>query len=229
MHARGTIAVLGANGRTGSAVVAALLAAGYAVKAGVHRSAEHVPNQPGVSIHECNVYNEDQLANLASGTQAVLSTLGHSRHTGPDVQTAAMRNLVATRTKHQVRRVISLTGTGVRQPGDEPELLDLALNTMLGLVAPSRVQDGIDHAAVLKTSDFAWTVLRVLILTNGEKQPFGFTPHGPAMRFVSRATVAEAFVRALGSERYIARMPIISPLEAATVHAEERATVARPS
>lgn len=229
MNARGTIAVLGANGRTGRKVVTALLAAGYAVKAGVHRSSEHVPVHNLVSIHECNVYNEDAVANLLTGTNAVLSALGHNRHSGPDVQTAAMRHIVATKHTHAVRRVITLTGTGVRQEGDEPELLDIALNTMLGVVAPSRLQDGIDHAAVLKTSDLAWTVLRVLILTNGEKQPFGFTPHGPALRLVSRATVAEAFVRALGSERYIARMPIISPLEAATVHAEERATVARPS
>lgn len=229
MLARGTIAVLGANGRTGRAVVSALLAAGYAVKAGVHRSSEHVPKHPLVEIQTCNVYDETAISRLLRGTEAALSTLGHNRHSGPDVQTVAMQHIVRTRAQHEVRRVISLTGTGVRQPGDTPDLLDMAINSVLGLVAPARMKDGHDHAMVLKTSDLAWTVLRVFMLTGGTKQPYGFTPNGPALRFVSRATVAHAFVRALSSERYIARLPIISPFEAATVHAEEPATVVRSS
>lgn len=223
MSVKGTVAVLGANGHTGRELVTALLDAGYAVRAGVHRSDESVPQHELVTVMRADAHDPEAVANLARGTSAVFSALGQNRASGTDVQTIAMNNLVSTAAEHGVKRVVSLTGTGVRVPGDTPELIDTALNTMLGMIAPKRMQDGIDHATVLKTSNLHWTILRVLLLTNGAPQPFGLTPHGPALRLTSRKTVAQAFLRVLETSRHIAQMPIISPLEAAEVLGEEPA------
>lgn len=220
---KGTVAVLGANGHTGRELVTALIDAGYAVRAGVHRSDTAVRKHDLVHVMQANAHDPEALTRLVRGSTAVFSALGHNRASGTDVQTAAMQHLIATASEHGVKRIVSLTGTGVRVPGDTPELLDTALNTVLGAIAPSRIQDGINHVRVLKTSNLAWTVLRVLILTNGAKQSFGLTPHGPALRLTSRKTVAQAFVRVLETNRYIAQMPIISPLDALEVSGEEPA------
>lgn len=223
MAIKGTVAVLGANGHTGRELVSALLHAGYAVRAGVHRSDHAVPQYERVSVVRADARDPAALTELVHGSTAIFSALGQNRASGTDVQTVAMRNLVATAPEHGVKRVVSLTGTGVRLPGDTPEFLDTALNTALGMIAPKRVQDGINHAHILKTSSLAWTILRVLVLTNGAEQPFGLTPHGPALRLTSRKTVAKAFLRVLETSRYIAQMPIISSLDAVEVTGEEPA------
>lgn len=221
MALKGTVAVLGANGNTGRELVTALLDAGYAVRAGVHRNDDAVPQHEHVTVVRADARDPDAVTHLVHGSTAVFSAIGHNRASGTDVQTVAMKNLVNTAAVHGVKRVVSLTGTGVRATGDTPELLDTALNTMLGVIAPQRVQDGIDHTRVLKTSNLAWTVIRVLLLTTGASQPFGLTPHGPALRFTSRKTVAQAFIRVLETNRYIAQMPIISPFEAAEILSSE--------
>jgi len=49
------------------------------------------------------------------------------------METAA-KNIVAAMKKHRVRRLVSTTGAGVRQPQDQPKLIDQLIGALLHLL-----------------------------------------------------------------------------------------------
>ena len=121
-----------------------------------------------------------------------------------------MRTLVAVMKTHGMRRVVSLTGTGVRVAGDHISLVDRVLNLGVSAVDPARINDGRDHVRVLEESDLDWTIVRVLKLQNVSPKPFKLTPHGPTKWYVGREEVAQAVLQVLEQHSFIQQAPIIS-------------------
>lgn len=203
------VAVVAANGRSGTVFVKAALAAGMQVRAGIYGTST-LPTHPDVEIVQCDATNVADIDRLVDGVDAVVSLIGHTRRSGGDVQTRATENIIEAMKRHNVMRVISLTGTGVRINGDTPSLIDRCANVAIRLIDPQRVGDGVRHAAVLQQSQLDWTILRVLKLTNGTHNgPAYMSAHGPAELFTPRARVAAAIVELLHEARYIREMPII--------------------
>jgi putative NADH-flavin reductase len=110
------IAVIAANGRSGQAFVRAALAAGHTVRAGVYRTNQLQPAK-SLDVVQCDATNPDDLRKLIKDQDAVVSLIGHIRNSPPNVQSEATEKLIAVATELQVHRIVSLTGTGVRQPG----------------------------------------------------------------------------------------------------------------
>jgi len=129
----------------------------------------------------------------------------------PDVQTAAMRQVVTAMEQQGVQRLVSLTGTGVRLPGDKPTVMDRILNLAVSVADPARVRDGREHVKVLQASALDWTVIRVLKLQNVAARPFTLTPHGPTKLYVGRDEVAAAILQVLEQRSFGREMPVISP------------------
>jgi putative NADH-flavin reductase len=203
------IAVIAANGRAGQAFVEAALAAGHEVRGGV-RGKSFLKPHPKFSIIPCDATNKEDLQNLITGQDAVVSLIGHVKGSAPDVQTIAMQKVVEVMDKLGVKRLISLTGTGVRFPGDKITLLDRFLNLGVGIVDPARVKDGRNHVEVLRESDLNWTVIRVLKLQHVPSRPFRLTEHGPTKPYVGREEVAQAILEVLQNDSFIKKAPIIS-------------------
>ena len=172
------IAVIAANGRSGQAFVEAALTSGHSIRAGV-RGKSYLKSHPSLTVVECDATNEAQLENLLSGQEAVASFIGHVKGSEPNVQTIAIQKVVDVMKASGVKRLISLTGTGVRFPGDKISLIDRFLNLSISIIDPARVKDGKNHVEVLKASDLDWTVIRVLKLQNVPPKPFTLREHGP--------------------------------------------------
>jgi hypothetical protein len=208
-----TIAVIAANGRSGRLFVDLALRHGHSVRAGVHNgggleAAEHL------EIIQADATKPDEVSRLLEGCDAVVSMLGHVKGSPARVQTEAMRFITTAMGQTNCKRLISLTGTGVRFPGDRPSLLDRLLNIGIKLIDPQRIQDGIEHTKVLQASDTDWTLIRVLKLMNTKPGEFSLTPHGPAKLFTSREEVAEAALACLEQNSYVKQAPVISRLAA---------------
>lgn len=203
------LAVIAANGRSGKIFVEQALAAGHSVQAGVHRT-NNLSSHPRLLIMSCDATNQTDLEQLLAGQDAVVSFIGHVKGSPPHVQTDAMRTLVVVMQAQGLRRVVSLTGTGVRFPGDHVTLIDRILNMGIKLIDPARIQDGHDHVEVLKQSDLDWTVLRVLKLQNTAAKPFILSEHGPTKWYVSRAEVSTAALQVLEHQSFIKQAPILS-------------------
>jgi putative NADH-flavin reductase len=203
------IAVIAANGRSGQAFVGAALTAGHSIHAGV-RGKSYLKPHPNLTVVECDATNEAQLKNLLSGQEAVASFIGHVKGSEPNVQTIAIQQVVDVMKALGVKRLVSLTGTGVRFSGDKISLIDRILNLSISIIDPARVKDGKNHVEVLKSSALDWTVIRVLKLQNVPPKPFELREHGPTKWYVSRQEVAQAVLQVLEQRSFIKQAPIIS-------------------
>lgn len=203
------IAVIAANGRTGQAFVEVALAAGHSVRAGI-RGQSHLPHHPNLTTIPCDATDPAQVTQLLSGQDAVASFIGHVQGSPSDVQAQAMATILQCMETARIQRIVSLTGTGVRFPGDHVTLLDRILNLAISVIDPARVHDGRNHVSLLQQSATDWTVIRVLKLQNVPARPFSLTEHGPTKPFVGRMEVAHAALQVLVQHSYIRQAPIIS-------------------
>lgn len=202
------VAVLGASGRTGLQVVEELLRRGYSVNGLTFK--KPAIEKSNLNWIEGDATKEADLKRCLEGADAVISTLGHTKQTKTPIQTDSMKALVSALAGSKVK-IVSMTGTGVRQPGDKPSLIDRVLNIGVSIMDPKRVSDGIDHAKVLQKSELDWKILRVLKLANGDQvEEVKLTSGGPAKMLINRATVAKLLVDLVETDAWYQKMPVAS-------------------
>lgn len=203
------IAVIAANGRLGKEFVEAALKAGHRIRAGV-RGESSLAAHKNLKVITCDATNLDDLKNLLAEQDVVVSAIGHVKGSAANVQTIATNQTVLAMDQLGITRYVDVTGTGVRFPGDKISLIDRFLNTGVSIIDKSRVQDGIDHQEVLKSSKLDWTTIRVLKLQNVSARPYVLTLHGPTKWYVGRREVAQAMLEVIEQNSFIKQAPIIS-------------------
>ncbi len=203
------IAVIAASGRSGQEFVAAAMNAGHQIRAGV-RGKSDFTDSALLEVITCDATKLDDVSKLIVGCDAVASFIGHGRKSPDSLQTESIKNVLQATKKADVKRLISLTGTGVRFPGDKITLIDRFMNLSISVIDPARVKDGVRHVEEIKNSDLDWTVVRVLKLTNGQTQTYGLSQKGPTRIFTSRKTVAQACLEVLEKELFLRQAPIIT-------------------
>jgi len=206
------VVVFGADGRTGRPVVEELVQAGYEVVASVYQMPRDNIFPSGVHMEEGSVLDPDYVEGVVSNADVVISVVGHIKGTDPRMQTKGIKNIVEAMRKHGVRRLLSLTGTGVRQERDKPSIIDRILNIIIKKIDPQRIQDGIDHAKIVQNSGLDWTILRVLKLTKGnvEEKKYTLTEGGPAEFSTPRKKVAHILVDTIDKPEWFKKMPVSS-------------------
>jgi hypothetical protein len=153
---------------------------------------------------------------LLAGVDVVVSLIGHIKGSPANVQTDAMKVIVAAMQAAGIRRIVSLTGTGVRVEGDTITLLDRILNLGIRIVDPARVRDGISHVQVLRESMLDWTVVRVLKLQNVSPSSYMLRLHGPTKPYVGRREVASALLEVVENNSFVGELPIIGNSDTAS-------------
>lgn len=204
------ICIFGADGRTGREVVHQSLLDGHQVTAFVYNQDLKL-NDPHINVIQGDVLNQDDVMRATMDADAVISVVGHIKDSDPLMQTKGITHIINAMKIHNVQRLVSLTGTGVRQSEDSPSPLDRILNILVSLVDPERIKDGIQHAQVAKESGLDWTIVRVLKLTNHNwTGSYRLTHGGPAERTTPRKKVARILVDLASSQDYIHQMPVSS-------------------
>ncbi len=206
------IAVVGASGKSGIKFIDLALKNGYQIKAGINRS-NKLTNKDNLEVVKCNALNYSEIEELISGCQVVVSLIGHGRKSPSNLQTQAISNIIKAMKKQNIRRLISLTGTGVRKTGDKITLIDRLLNFSIKLIDPKRIDDGLKHAEVIEKSDLDWTIIRVLKLHDLYESKFSLVELGPAKVLVSRKEVAEAIILLIKNNSFINKFPIIGKIK----------------
>lgn len=205
-----TVAVIAANGRSGMAFVRKALEAGYKVRAGIH-GVSTLPTHEHMQIVQCDATSESDIRTLLQGADVVVSLMGHGKNSPARVQTNAMKVVANVMDELGIHRIISLTGTGVRLPGDTPNLIDILANVAIKFIDKQRIADGIAHAEFLRSTDLDWTIIRVLKLCNSTRvTDIRFSLHGPAQLLSSREHVADAIIKIISENSYIRQAPILA-------------------
>jgi len=208
------LAILGGTGRSGRLLIDAALAAGHTLRVLARDPARLHRQDPRLVPVTGDARDPEAVARLLEGVDAVLSALGpvrgEAKGDGSGVMTRAAENLVAAMPGAGVSRLVTLTGAGVAQPGDQPKVLDRVIRTALRLSQPDVLRDSEGHVARLRASDLDWTVVRVPMLVDGPEQAVRVGMVGDIGPRVSRASVATFMLAQLGSDRWLRQAPAIS-------------------
>ncbi len=208
------LAILGATGRTGRPLIQQALDAGHTVHA-LARSPETL-TAPASGADRLTVSKGDatdaaDVAKIVEGADAVLLALGHTKTSTDDIMVRAAENTIAAMKRHDVTRVITLTGAGVPDPADPPGLAPKILRGIMKLVVGTMLRDSERHVDLFRVSGLDWTAVRAPRLTDGPKTgryDTGLFAMGPG-ESVSRADVADYMLRCATSAEASGEAPMI--------------------
>ncbi len=207
------IALFGATGQTGLPFLQKALDAGYLVKALVRSPEKLTPQSDRLEIIQGDVLNPADVDKTIAESDIVVSLIGHVDGSPEWLQTDATRNMAASMKKHNVRRIISLSGGGVPFPEkDQPKFPDKAFRFIMGIFFKKVLNDAVKHAEVLKESGLDWVVVRGPRLTNdpatGEYR-VGWVGVNSGMK-LTRADLSDFLVKQLEDETFNHQMPMVS-------------------
>ena len=206
------VTIFGATGRTGWPLVEQALGRGYEVTAFARDPSKLGISHERLTVVQGDVTDGSAVERAISGQDAVVSALGHVKGASKDVQARGTANIVAAMEKHGGRRLVSLTGAGVRAEGDEPKFVDRAITFLLKRLQPAVLEDGVRHAEVIKESGLEWVIVRGPRLTEGEKKGqyrVGLVGKNSGTQ-VSRADLADFMLDQLTDDANLGGMPVVS-------------------
>src|SRR3712207_4818655 len=207
------IAIFGATGKVGRHLVDQALQRGDRVTAFVRDPSKLTTQRhERLKVVQGNVQNPKDVEQAVAGTDAVLSALGQTKTSSKDVLTEGIKNIVAAMNKHGVRRLVSLTGAGVRDPKDEPKLVDRVIGSLLKLLQRDLLEDALGAARVIQESGLDWVIVRAPVLNEGEKKGeyrVGYVGKESGTR-LSRADLAGFMLEQTTDDTYLRQAPMVS-------------------
>lgn len=206
------IVVFGASRGVGLKVVKQALDAGHAVTAFVRSPSSLQIQHSNLTVFQGDAMDADAVEKAIAGQDAVVSALGPTRPPVPHMMETAATNIVASMKKNGVRRIVSTTGAGVRQPEDEPKLIDLLIGILLNLLAKEVVMDSAANVKVIQASDLDWTIIRFPRLMDGEhtaKYRVGYVDKDSSSQ-ISRADGADFVLKELVEKKWLRKLPVVS-------------------
>lgn len=208
------IAVLGATGRTGRPFVELALAGGHEVTALVRSPHKRSLLPAGVDVVDGDATDRAALEPLVAGCAAVVDLLAPERGGLPDLRRQVVPGLVAAMRAGGVRRLVLLTGAGVRVPADTPKVADRLIVGVMRRVAAQTLEDAEQAVAALTShDDLDWTVVRAPRLLDGD-------PTGRARAFpgvgrgsstsVRRADLARWLLEEVERPAWVHQHPVVT-------------------
>lgn len=206
------IVVFGASRGVGLKVVEQALQAGHTVTAFVRTPFTFTIQHPNLTLFQGDSMDAAVVEEAIAGQDAVVSALGPTRPPTPKMMETSAKNIVAAMKKQGVRRLISTTGAGVRQPEDQPKFVDHVIGFLLNLLAKEVVQDSAMNVSVIQDSDLDWTIVRFPRLLDGNqmgKYHFGYVNKESSTQ-LSRADAADSVLKELTEAKWLRKLPLVS-------------------
>jgi putative NADH-flavin reductase len=206
------ITVFGASGKTGKHLVRQALEAGHQVTAFVRIPEKLGIEHPNLILCQGDVMDAKKVEQAIAGRETVISALGPTRPPVPGMMETAAKNIVSAMQKYSVKRLLSTTGGGVRDPQDKPKLFDKLMKTLLTLMAGDVLRDSEANVVFIRASDLDWTIVRFPRLVEGEhtgQYRVGYVGKDSGSQ-LSRADAADFILRELEKGEYIHKAPMVS-------------------
>lgn len=206
------IIVFGASGGTGIKIVEQALSAGHIVTAFVRTPSKLGIQNQNLTVAQGDVMDAAAVSSAIAGQDAVISALGPVRPPLPGMMETAAKNIVAAMQAHRIRRLISTTGAGVRDPQDQPKFIDKFMGVLLRLLAKDVLLDSAANVNFIQASDLDWTIVRYPRLLDGAltgKYRVGYVGKDSGSQ-ISRADGADFVLKELTANQWIRKAPIVS-------------------
>lgn len=166
------LTVLGSTGRTGVPLVDGALERGHRVTCLVRDPKKAQDLLPAARAHllleQGDATDPEAIERVVAGAEAVIDVTGPVKGGPKDLRGQVARHVLDSMQRHGVKRLIFLTGAGVRVEGDEPKLADRTIRGVMSLLQGEILEDGQTAVAAVTSSPVDWTVVRVPRLTEAE-------------------------------------------------------------
>jgi putative NADH-flavin reductase len=209
-----TIAVFGGTGKAGRVFVWEAARAGHRMKVlarNTLKAKKMLPEE--IEIVHGAVEDIEKVKETVKDTDAIVSLIGHTKSSFPNVMTIGVTNIINAMYEMQVKRLIALTGAGVFVDKDQPRIVDKALIKVFSLIDPDRVKDGEKYVHLIKKSLLHWTVIRTQIQTNMSKKGIKYEGYlcqkTPISLIISRHDIALFILNCLENKKWIKEAPVI--------------------
>lgn len=206
------IIVFGASGGLGLNILEQALGMGHDVTAFVRNPAKIKIQHPNLKLFQGDVLNAEAVENAIAKHEAVISVLGPTRPPIPHMMEIAAQNIVAGMQKQGVKRIVSTTGAGVRQPEDAPKFIDHLIGFLLNLLAKDVVLDSAENVKTIQSSALDWTIVRFPRLMDGVqvgKYRVGYVGKESGTQ-ISRADGADFVLKELVERKWLRQLPVVS-------------------
>jgi len=115
--------VFGASGGTGIEIVKQALEAGHFVTAFVRNPAKLNIQHVNLTVFQGNVIDVAAVEKAVARHEAVINVVGPTHPPVAGMMETAAKNILAGMNKAGIRRLVSTTDAGVRDPQDQPKLI----------------------------------------------------------------------------------------------------------
>lgn len=212
-----TLAIFGATGRTGQPLVKKALDAGYSVRALVRNPQKLTIQHPNLTVVAGSSLDAAKVEETVRGANGVISVLGPDKNSPPDLMTRSAQHVINAMNRYDLRRLISLTGAGVRDArNDKPGFIDQAIvfvmKNLAGAGARNALTDGTNHADLIRRTSLEWTIVRGPRLNDdpatGSYQ-VGHVGTVPGIN-LTRADLADFILNEFGQNKYVREMPLVT-------------------
>lgn len=206
------IVVFGASRGVGINVVEQALQAGHIVTAFVRSPDTFKLQHANLTVFKGDAMDASAVEQAIAGQEAVISALGPTRPPVPHMMETSAKNIVAAMKKHGVKRLVSTTGAGVRQPEDQPKFIDHFIGFLLNTLAKDVVLDSAANVRVIQSSDLDWTVVRYPRLVDGERKgvyKIGYVSKESGTQ-ITRADGADFVLKELVEKNWLRKLPVVS-------------------
>jgi putative NADH-flavin reductase len=206
------IVVFGASRGVGLQVVRQALEAGHSVTAFVRSPETFEVQHANLNVYEGDAMDAAAVEQAIAGHEAVVSALGPTRPPVAHMMEISANNIVAGMKKHGVRRLVSTTGAGVRQPEDQLKFSDHFIGFLLNLMAKDILLDSAANVKVIQASDLDWTVARFPRLSDGEhtrQYRVGYVGKDSGTQ-LSRADAADFISMEITENKWLRKSPLVS-------------------
>ncbi len=214
------LVVFGANGPTGRLLTRRLVDADHTVVAVTRRPATFPITDPRLTVAEADVFQQQAVAGVLPGADAVLSVLGVPFTRRPvDMFSTGTTNIVAAMRRNAIRRliVVSSTATHRYRNRSNSSLMFRVFEPVIGRTIGKTVYDDLRRMeSVVRDSDLDWTIVRPSILFDLDHLSGYFAGDVPPVGgFTARIDLAHYLTTLIGDAASIGNTTIVSTTEGA--------------
>ena len=207
------LAILGATGKTGIEVVKQALQAGHHVHALVRTPAKLGMTHANLTVIQGDAMNAADVSKALQGTEAVINALGHVKGSPDNLQTVVIEHVLNAMKANNIKRLVTLSGGGVRFPGDKPKFIDHFFKFLLSMLSPKVLKDVERHIEILKKSNVEWVVVRGPRLNDNPhtgRYKVGMIGDEGMSTQCSRANVADFMLKCTSDNQWVGKGPFIT-------------------
>ncbi len=211
------LAVLGATGRTGTHLVRQALERGHTVHAlarSTEKAARLLPtDHEQLTVVEGDALDAAAVERVVTGTDAVLNVTGWGKGSPDDLHQRGITLVLDAMRTHGVRRLVTLTGAGVRHETDQPKAVDQIFRLLLKTVQGKMLADSEAYVDVVRASDTNWTVVRGPRLTDASARGAWRVAPGVGKGTgtqISRADLATFMLETTEQATHIRALPVVT-------------------